>query len=75
VNGITDRGKASSCVADKATVETAIEAYDATYNVYPTAAASLVDAGLLRAQSTKYTVVIGTTGQATFTAVAGKGCD
>jgi prepilin-type N-terminal cleavage/methylation domain-containing protein len=75
VSGITDRGKKSSCAADKATVETAIEAYDANYNAYPTSAALLVSGGLLRAESTKYTVAITTSGSATFTAVPGGGCE
>ena len=35
VGGITDRGKASACKADLASVNTAMEAYQAKYGSYP----------------------------------------
>ena len=38
VGGITDRGKSSSCKTELATVQTAIEAYQAKTGSYPDAA-------------------------------------
>lgn len=41
VGGITDRGQASACKAERKTLETAIEAYYAKNNSYPANAAAL----------------------------------
>lgn len=38
VGGITDRGKNSSCKTELATVQTAVEAYQAKFGSYPTQA-------------------------------------
>jgi len=35
VSGVTDRGQASACKAEAATVRTAVEAYDAQWSAYP----------------------------------------
>ncbi len=54
VQGITDKGKTSTCQADKKTYEVAVEADWAQYGKYATGGAQLVSAGLLRSQSTNY---------------------
>ena len=61
VGGITDRGQASACKADKKTLETAEEANFAKNGTY-VAEATLVSNGFLRSESTGYNV--------TFTAAA-----
>ncbi len=59
VSGITDRGSASACAADKKTVEVAVEAFYAQNNAYPASGAALVTGGFLRTASAKYTVGAG----------------
>lgn len=49
VNGITDRGKKSSCQAEVSTVETAIEADYAQNTAYPSTVHGLVADGFLHA--------------------------
>ncbi|HWH29173.1 MAG TPA: prepilin-type N-terminal cleavage/methylation domain-containing protein [Mycobacteriales bacterium] len=55
VGGITDRGEASACDADRKTLEVASEAYYAKNKAY-TDEAGLVAADLLRDQSDLYNV-------------------
>jgi type II secretion system protein G len=47
VSGITNRGKATACNADKKTLLTAIESYAADNGNYPASLAAIADAGLL----------------------------
>lgn len=72
VAGITDRGVEAACDADKRTVQTAVEAYHAQNNAYPTTTGTgtsadriqlLIDAKLLREapSSTKYTITLANT--------------
>ncbi len=58
VRGITDRGKASTCQADKKTLETAVEAYWAQTGANPSEA-DLVTAKLLVSVSPNYDVAAG----------------
>ena len=60
VGGITDRGQTSACKADKATLEVAVEAYFAKYNVYPADEPALVTAKLMRSTSALYDVTANT---------------
>jgi general secretion pathway protein G len=60
VGGITDRGEESSCEADLATVEVAVEAYFAQNGIYPPAEADLVTGGFLRDESDLYNVTANT---------------
>ena len=55
VGGITDRGKKSTCDADKKTLEVAVEAYNAQYGVYPATEGALVT-GFMRSLSTNYDI-------------------
>ncbi len=69
VRGIQDRGEASACKAEVATVETAVEAYYAKLGDYPTLA-ELTTAGddqFLRSTPKYVTAVNGTTGVLTAT--------
>ncbi|HZM84598.1 MAG TPA: prepilin-type N-terminal cleavage/methylation domain-containing protein [Candidatus Limnocylindrales bacterium] len=67
VAGITDRGVDAACDADKRTVQTAVEAYHAQNNSYPsggtpaTRIQTLITAKLLREppSTAKYTVTLG----------------
>lgn len=59
VRGITDRGKAATCSADKKTLEVAVEAYWAQNGGNPANEAALVTAKLLTAASTNYDVADG----------------
>ncbi|MEO6713494.1 MAG: prepilin-type N-terminal cleavage/methylation domain-containing protein [Mycobacteriales bacterium] len=70
VAGITDRGKTSACSTDKATVQTAIQAYYAVNSQYPANTAAMVP-GFLAQASTAYS-----NSGATITAIAGNtnGC-
>ena len=45
VGGITDEAKKNTCENEKATIETAVEAYFATNGSYPTAMADFVGTG------------------------------
>ncbi len=58
VGGITNRGDVAACQADRSTVEIAVEAFRAQSltGVYPATEQAVVDAGLLRALSTKHDV-------------------
>ena len=56
VGGITDRGEESSCEADLATLEVAVEAYFAQEGVYPDTEQRLVEAEFLRDTSDLYAV-------------------
>jgi prepilin-type N-terminal cleavage/methylation domain-containing protein len=47
VSGITNRGKATACNADKKTLLTAIESYAADNGSYPADLAAIADGGLL----------------------------
>ena len=58
VTGITNKGKTSACQSDAKTIQTAEEAYSANNGVYTDQPAGLVDAGLLHAVSTKFTVAL-----------------
>ncbi len=69
VRGIQDRGEASACKSEIATVETAVEAYYAKLGAYPTMA-QLTAAGndqFLRSTPKYVTAVNGTTGALTAT--------
>ena len=55
VRGITDQGKKSTCDSDKKTLEVAVEAYYAKWNVDPTEA-QLVTAGFIKSESPNYDV-------------------
>jgi prepilin-type N-terminal cleavage/methylation domain-containing protein len=76
VSGITDRGRDSSCKADRQVVEVAVEAFYAQSTAvppaYPANMAALVSAGLLREASTLHTVSAGAT-PATPSIIAGTG--
>lgn len=78
VSGITDRGVRTACVADKKTVQTAVEAYHAQNNTWPADYDDLTDADaqLLREppSSTKYTVTLGADGVVTATLTGGTAC-
>lgn len=54
VGGINDKGQASSCEADKKTVETAQETYNAKNDGYAKDVKALVTAKLLRSPSKWY---------------------
>jgi general secretion pathway protein G len=56
VGGITDRGEESSCEADLATLEVAVEAYFAQEGEYPPDETALVTEGFLRDESDLYDV-------------------
>jgi general secretion pathway protein G len=58
VQGISDRGKASACAADKKTVEVAGEAYYAKNGSYAADMPALVSAGFLHDPSTKVTYAL-----------------
>ncbi|MDQ1709875.1 MAG: hypothetical protein QOG49_1260 [Frankiaceae bacterium] len=58
VAGITDRGKTSACSTDKATVQTAVQAYYAVNSAYPASMAALTPSFLAQA-STWYSVGAG----------------
>jgi len=55
VRGITDRGKQSTCAADKKTMEVAVEAYYAQNGAYATSESALVPT-FLKAQSPNYNI-------------------
>ena len=56
VTGITNKGKTSACQADAKTIQTAEEAYSANTGVYTGTQQDLVDAGLMHAVSSKWSV-------------------
>ena len=64
VGGITDRGQASACEADNATLAVAIEAYYAKYSDYPTNQSQLTNPTdrFLRSASELYDIT-GTDGE------------
>ncbi len=55
VRGITDQGKKSTCDSDKKTLEVAVEAYYAKYNVDPASEADLIP-GFVKSNSPNYDV-------------------
>ena len=55
VRGITDQGKTSTCAGDKRTLEVAVEAYYAKFNVNPTEA-QLISGGFIKAASPNYDI-------------------
>ena len=57
VTGITNKGKTSACQSDAKTIQTAEEAFSANTGNYTADQQQLVDAGLMHAISTKYTVL------------------
>ena len=71
VRGITDRGKQSTCAADKKTLEVATEAYYAQNGAYPASEADLVPT-FLKAASPNYDV--SNTGAVTAQAGNTNGC-
>ena len=58
VRGITDQGKKSTCDSDKKTLEVAVEAYYAKYNVDPPSEADLIP-GFIKSNSPNYNVTNG----------------
>ncbi len=58
VRGITDQGKKSTCDSDKKTLEVAVEAYYAKYNVDPASEADLIP-GFVKSDSPNYNVSAG----------------
>ena len=79
VTGITNKGKTSACQSDAKTLQTAEEAYSANTGNYTAVQSDLVNAGLMHAASTKFTIalVAGTTTTAasyTLSGVAGGDC-
>lgn len=72
VSGISDRGQTSACKTDKATVQTAQQAFYAktTPGAYAASTGALFSAGLLASASTLHTT--DTTGAVT--AITGAGC-
>ena len=82
VTGITNKGKTSACQSDAKTIQTAEEAYSANSGVYTAAQSDLVNAGLMHAASTKFTIalvaaLVGPPAKAasyTLTGVAGGDC-
>jgi prepilin-type N-terminal cleavage/methylation domain-containing protein len=58
VTGITTRGKASACLSDVKTIQTAEEAYNANNGVYGTEA-QLVSGGLLHGLSSNFDLTVG----------------
>ena len=66
VGGITNRGKASACSADRSTLEVAIEAYNAQYGVYPTQETGQLVPAFMRKESAKYNIT-GSAGQLALT--------
>ena len=82
VTGITNKGKTSACQSDAKTLQTAEEAYSANNGNYTAAQADLVNAGLLHAVSSKFTVALvaatvgppATAATYTLTGVAGGDC-
>ena len=74
VGGIADRGDASACKADRATVEVAVEAYRAQKGVYPSGVGDLtLNQAFLRGPSTYFTVGNGN-GAVTATGTLPTGC-
>ncbi len=79
VRGITDQGQTSACKADKATLQTAVEAFIAQNGSAGTGTAAvteanLVTAGLLVAASTSYDVGAGPAFAVTAATTAGNKC-
>ena len=73
VGGITNRGKASACSADRNTLEVAAEAYNAQWGGYPNGETPLVPA-FMRKESDKFDLV-GTTGRLALTSTGqSEGC-
>jgi len=58
VTGITNKGKTSACQSDAKTIQTAEEAFSANTGAYTNSQTALVQAGLLHAASTKFTVAL-----------------
>jgi general secretion pathway protein G len=58
VRGITDQGKKSTCDSDKKTLEVAVEAYYAKYNVDPANEAALIP-GFVKSDSPNYNIAAG----------------
>jgi general secretion pathway protein G len=58
VRGITDQGKKSTCDSDKKTLEVAVEAYYAKYNVDPASEADLIP-GFVKSDSPNYDIAAG----------------
>ena len=50
VRGVTNDSQTNACKTEKRTLETAVEAYYAQNNAYPTDAQTLYDANLIRTQ-------------------------
>ena len=59
VGGITNRGQESSCKADLATIEVAVEAYYAQNGIYPPSEVALTP-GFMRDESDLYNVTANT---------------
>jgi prepilin-type N-terminal cleavage/methylation domain-containing protein len=79
VTGITNKGKTSACQSDAKTIQTAEEAYSANNGNYTATQQNLVDAGLMHAVSTKFTIALVAAGSTTaasytLTGVAGGDC-
>ena len=56
VTGITNRGKTSACQSDLKVLQTAEEAFSANTGAYTADETALVNAGLLHAVSTNFTI-------------------
>jgi len=74
VKGLTDRGELSACKSERATVETAVEAYYAKKGNYPTAIADLTSGADQFLRDTPKYVALGAGGAVTLTAAAPGGC-
>jgi prepilin-type N-terminal cleavage/methylation domain-containing protein len=79
VSGITNRGKATACNADKKTLLTAIESYAADNGSYPASLAAIAAGGLLAddgiSANWTYTFVAGPPESYTLAVAAGEKCD
>jgi general secretion pathway protein G len=76
VGGVTDKGDAAACKADKKTLETAVEAFRAQTGAYPADEAALVPK-FLHQQSEKYNYTAGSplsTDPGTIAPAGGSGC-
>jgi prepilin-type N-terminal cleavage/methylation domain-containing protein len=68
VRGITDRGEASACKSEVATVQTAVESYYAQTGGYPTATSDLTSGNHQFLHSTPKYVTVGAGGALSYTA-------
>jgi general secretion pathway protein G len=73
VRGITDKGKTSSCAADKSTIQTAIESYFANNSTYPATLAALSPAFTADPPSTAKWAYVSTTPFSSYTLAATAG--